>query len=246
MKHLLLSIFSLLLIGNILAQPSLSLYPEDLTFTLEADMDDLWAEPVAHSFVVNTSNQTIALRWEIEIIGTDCPTVWKYKVCDKNQCYNSNVTTNINYGGQPNVPVILAPGDSSIIDIHVNPSGIPGCCKARVTLSDVMDYDNPVDIMAPEYEFCVTAISGISSVQKLSPKVYPNPSADFITLTNDDAVKQLWVTNILGRRVKSFNTSVNGKYDISRLPSGIYLVSMVDANHKIIKTVRISKTDMRP
>ena len=48
------------------------------------------------------------------------------------------------------------------------------------------------------------------------------------------------------RKVKIFDTISNGKYDISDLPDGMYLVSMVDGSQKIVKTVRISKRSIRP
>lgn len=246
MKHILLSFFSLFFVTNLMAQPSLSIYPDDLSYSLEADLSDLWVEPIAHSFVINTSNQTIKLRWEIKIVGTNCPADWKYKVCDKNQCYNSNVTTNVNFGGQPNVPVILAPGDTSIIDIHVNPTGVAGCCSVEIYLSDVTDINNPVALESPDYDICVTPLTAVTQAEKSSIRIYPNPTTDFITLTKNSFVKQLWVTNILGRRVKTFAASINGRYDISELPDGIYLVSMVDANSKIIKTLRVSKRNNRP
>lgn len=246
MKHILPSLFSLLFALNLLAQPSLSIHPDVLDFTMQADLSDLWAEPIAHSYVVNTSNQTIKLRWEIKLVGPNCPAEWKYKVCDKNQCYSSNVTTNVNFGGQPNVPVVLAPGDTSIIDVHVNPTGVAGCCEVEISLSDVTDINNPVDIESPEYDICITALSAVTAAEKSRLRVYPNPTTDFITLTKNDFVKELWVTNILGRRVKTFTTSLNGKYDMSQLPDGIYLVSMVDASNKIVKTVRVSKRNIRP
>ena len=51
---------------------------------------------------------------------------------------------------------------------------------------------------------------------------------------------------MLGKRVRTFDTSFGNKYDIADLPEGIYLVSMVDANRKVVKTVRISKRGIRP
>ena len=78
------------------------------------------------------------------------------------------------------------------------------------------------------------------------PQSNPNPTANAISITRNPYVKQLYVSNILGKRVKIFNAYSNGKYDLSDLPDGIYLVSMVDSNRKVIKTVRVSKRNVRP
>ena len=233
---------------NLLAQPSLSIHPDPLEFNEQADLSDLWSEPIAHSYVINTSNQTIKLRWEISVVGADCPAEWKFKVCDKNQCYSSTVTSNVNLApnGNPNVPVILEPGDTSIIDVHINPTGVAGCCAVEISLSDVTDINNPVAIETGDYDICISPLSTVTSAEKSRLRVYPNPTSDFISLSKNSFVKQLWVTNILGKRVRTFSSSYNGKYDISELPDGIYMVSMVDANNRIVKTVRVSKRSIRP
>lgn len=249
MKHIILPVFSTLFFAmSAVAQPSLSIYPDPLSFTLQADLSDPFAEPIAHAYVINTSNQTIKLRWEISVVGANCPSAWKFKVCDDNQCYNSTVTTNVNLtpGSEPNVPVVLPPGDTSLMDVHINPIGTAGCCAVEIHLSDITDFNNPVAIEKAGYDICVSPLSAVTAAEKSRLRIYPNPTADYISLTKNDFVKQLWVTNILGRRIKSFTTSLNGKYDISELPDGIYLVSMIDAQYKIIKTVRVSKRNVRP
>jgi hypothetical protein len=59
-------------------------------------------------------------------------------------------------------------------------------------------------------------------------------------------VKKVVLFNLLGRQVRSFEHT-NGKlYDITDTPDGLYLVSMQDANGEIIKTVRMTKQDLRP
>ena len=252
MKQLLPFVFFLLFTYSLSAQLSVDVYPDDLNFSFEYDITDSdywneWTEPVAHAVVTNTSGQTINLRWEIEeLAGSECPDEWEYRVCDNNQCYPTFVTSNVMSNGQVNVPVPLEPGDTTLLDVHALPRLKTGCCQQRIHLSDVSDPNNEVYIMAADFTICVDALTSVSESQRNSLKIYPNPTANYIRVSNNNFVRQLWISNILGKRVRTFNTFSNGQYDVSDLPDGIYLVSMVDNFNKVIKTVRISKRNIRP
>jgi hypothetical protein len=89
-------------------------------------------------------------------------------------------------------------------------------------------------------------LSPLTEQEKSRLRIYPNPVTDYMTVTRNTFIRQLWVSNILGKRVKTFNTNANGKYDVSDLPDGIYLVSMVDGAKKVVRTVRMSKRSIRP
>ena len=72
-------------------------------------------------------------------------------------------------------------------------------------------------------------------------KLYPNPTTDFIQITNDDNVSKVAFYNIIGKRL---NTSVHyaGKsHDVSTLQKGIYLVRLFDEDDKVISVFRLNK-----
>ncbi len=71
--------------------------------------------------------------------------------------------------------------------------------------------------------------------------VYPNPASDYFALTDATNVNQIFVFNILGRKVRSFKIENHNKYNISELPRGRYLVQLVDSNNKIVTTQRLNK-----
>lgn len=72
--------------------------------------------------------------------------------------------------------------------------------------------------------------------------IYPNPATQFISIDNDDNVKQIAIFNLMGRKLLSFQNVVKDvRYDVSNLPSGMYLIRIVDQSNKIITTQRISK-----
>ena len=226
------------------AQITFEVGPEALEFNLQTDLSDEWSEVVAHAWVVNTSNETVNLRWERVTDGSECPANWKFKICDKNQCYTTTVLSNVVVGGQPNIPVVLAPGDTSILDVHVNPVGVAGCCTVAVKLSTV---ENPATVIeTPMYDVCISALSNTKDVSAASVRIFPNPATDFFVVSDNPYVKHITVTNLLGKRVCTFPFESGGSYDISHLPDGMYLVSMKDGKDNILKTQRLSKRSARP
>lgn len=77
-------------------------------------------------------------------------------------------------------------------------------------------------------------------------RIYPNPTTEYISVTDNSQVAYLYVYNIIGRRVKSFPVFGGGQYSLRDLPDGMYLIGMVDATGRILKTVRTSKSVPRP
>ena len=150
-----------------------------------------------------------------------------------------------NEGAQIDIPVELMPGDTSRLDLYYKPNGVKGCCSPYINLRD---FDNPGNVLATAlYDVCIDDVTtSVTEQEKASLKVYPNPTADYISISTNDFVEELWISNILGKRVRNFKTNVGNSYDLSMLPDGIYLVSMVDKDNKVMKTVRISKRAIRP
>lgn len=77
-------------------------------------------------------------------------------------------------------------------------------------------------------------------------RIYPNPTTEYISVTDNSSVDYLHIYNIIGRRVKSFPVYDGGQYSLRDLPDGMYLISMVDVDGRILKTVRTSKSVPRP
>ena len=81
----------------------------------------------------------------------------------------------------------------------------------------------------------------ISTFQYDNINVFPNPAIDFFSLTNDKNVEQIVVINMVGRKMRTFEATSGGKYQIGDLPNGMYLIQFRDSTNKIITTQRISK-----
>lgn len=72
--------------------------------------------------------------------------------------------------------------------------------------------------------------------------VFPNPATENIAVQdNADAIGNIIVFNLLGKKVKTFEASKGENYYIGDLPKGVYLVQLVGRNKQVAKTQKIEK-----
>ncbi|WP_347219928.1 T9SS type A sorting domain-containing protein [Chryseobacterium sp.] len=69
--------------------------------------------------------------------------------------------------------------------------------------------------------------------------VYPNPSADFITIASKEGLKKVTVSSVEGKTVLTAGNS--GNIDISKLPKGIYILQGELKNGNVISKKIIKK-----
>lgn len=241
MKQLLPFFLFIFIAFQSLAQ-DVTVSPNPYVENFSVDISNDFSEAVAHTTMKNNSNDSVYVRWDV-MPAMDCPDEWASLVCDKNQCYTDFITSN--QGGPVNKAVALAGGEEATFDFHLKPKGVKACCMPTIKISNYDD--NSIEYETVTFEVCIDDItSDVSEREKANLKVYPNPTPDYISVSNSSFVKELWVSNILGKRVRAFDTSASNNYDISNLPDGIYLVSMVGEDRRVLKTVRISKRAIRP
>lgn len=171
----------------------------------------------------NNSGSVMELRWER--VKNNMPSGWEALVCERN-CYSALLE---------NRTFTLAPGES-IPEFRVSfrPNGQEGIANAEIKVYDIKNPSNAVTI-----SFTASAISGSSSAS--GPSVYPNPAVDYIQIQDGADVRYIEVYNALGKKIIDFNASSSGRYDISDIARGMYMVRMLDRNRNIIRTQRISK-----
>jgi hypothetical protein len=73
------------------------------------------------------------------------------------------------------------------------------------------------------------------------PGIFPNPAMDYVSISNDASVEQMAIYNFAGRMVCSFPVSKGGQYNVSNLPTGMYLVQFLDGQERILHTQRMQK-----
>ena len=78
--------------------------------------------------------------------------------------------------------------------------------------------------------------------------IYPNPATHYFEIVGStSSLDQLIIRDLLGREhVRLNKESIGKRIDLSNLPDGIFLVSMVQINGKIKQTTRLIKRSERP
>jgi hypothetical protein len=91
--------------------------------------------------------------------------------------------------------------------------------------------------------FGIIAFTASAQTAKNSPQIsiFPNPATEFIKLSDDEAVKNIFVSNMLGRKMRSFDVIKGDRYEISDLPNGLYLIQIIGKNNKVLATQRLTK-----
>ena len=240
-QYLQLVIVSLFTI-SLQAQAILTIEPGVVSETFNVDLSNEFLDLEVHATVANTTSEELQLKWIRTVV--DKPDAWRSQVCDNNTCYTPQVSTNYDPDNGINEPVILPANSSFELIFHVLPNQVAGEGEFKVDFYLISDPDS----LLAEVTFDVDVIgtTSISEPSKQKIKAYPNPAQNYIELTNNSIVDQLVVYNVVGRKVKTFQAANGKKYDIGELPDGLYLVSLMNNEEGIIKTIRMSKRSLRP
>jgi hypothetical protein len=227
LKTILITTF---LLVAILLQGQSSFHASATYVTKQGQID----REVSPSIVLrNLTNKTIELSWEIK--KSNLSEGWEAIVCD-HQCYSSLVDKKT---------FKLGPNEV-LHDFKVSfrPNGKQGMGNIEIHLYDVSNEEDTEQSIT----FSAAAQGTNTSIHDFSketsaPKVYPNPAIEYIHIKDDyNRVALIEIYNVVGRKMANFSVNHAGaKYDVSKLPKGIYMAKMSDANGNIIRTQRISK-----
>lgn len=211
------------------AQISVSAHPE--SFSLSGQPTN--ADVNIHIDVVNNSPIEVRLLWSRSI--ESAPTEWLSWICDKNLCYlpTSNACS-------PSKPNILAPGEHMDFQIHVNPQTIEGATGYDVYFTDTED---PNLVLAEIHGDILINTTVSTNDQNANSKltVYPNPTSDYFQVSETVNLKGIELFNIVGSKVRTYDTTPQKQYYIGDLNNGIYLVRLVSSTNKVLKTIRLIK-----
>lgn len=224
-KYLLSTLLLLFFALSANAQVTLTLSPDMVT----TDVDPMQFETVAHSILTNTSDSTKTFRWyrTEEVISMG----WASAICDKNACYATTVDSTTS-----DFDLILGPGDSTNIDVHIRPGGIEGNAKIKVTIVEV---GNPENKIEGTYSFNQTSPTFDFVSENL--RLYPNPASAYFQISHSENITSVSVYSLVGRHLKKFHAFPGEKFYIGDLDRGMYLVRMVDKHNEVVKTLRLSK-----
>lgn len=89
---------------------------------------------------------------------------------------------------------------------------------------------------------CLALQAQQSGTHKPDLSVYPNPVIEQFTIQdNTDAVSDVAVFNLIGKKVKSFEHSKGAYHYVGDLPKGVYLVQLIDKNKRVMLTQKMDK-----
>ncbi len=245
MKQILLfSLFTLLAFGGFAQELSVEPNPANL-FEENADLENINLDIVNHAELNNLSGAEVGLRWRRTIVSA--PSEWEFPVCDNVQCYFAGVSVSP-------VEVVIAADGLSLFDVHCRPNGVAGCGTVVLDVAAWDDEDFATILYSATYEFKINnpgecqIINSLDELTISNVRVYPNPTSDLFQiaeLENIPEADEVAVYNIVGKKVKSFATT-GSTYSVGDLPDGMYMVSLIDYETGILKTVRMSKNSLRP
>ncbi len=243
MRLLLLSLYVLVLSLSASAQNLISVSTTSVEKKFIADLNDASASLELRTKITNISSQQLSLKWNRMVINQ--PFEWETQICDKNSCYLPTYNTNYDPSGGINIPVFLAPGASFDLILHIFPNRTAGTGVFDVDISTTGKPDNVISTVS--FSTVVESMAATSEVTNKSElKVFPNPATDYFELVNNRLVNKVVIYNLVGRKIRSYDASNGRRYNVNDLPSGIYLIGLLDDNNNVLKTLRLSKRNFRP
>ena len=243
MRRLLHLLYIPLLICTANAQNLVSVSSTSVEKKFIADLRDASLSLELRSKITNTSNHNISLKWNRTVINQ--PFEWETQICDKNSCYLPAFNTNYDPAAGILLPVTLAPGASFDLLLHIFPNRTAGTGVFDI---DISQTGKPEAILSTvSFSTVVESTSYTSEVtNKMDLKIFPNPAIDYFELVNNNLVNKVVLYNLIGRKVRTFDAANGRRYNISDIPSGIYLVGLLDDRNNVLKTLRLSKKTLRP
>jgi hypothetical protein len=226
-KNLLYILGFLLFTASATGQFSVSISPPSTLGSGPASSTDIGA----YAEVTNTSDDTLDMLWTRRVISMEHE--WTSWICDLNNCYLPEI------GECPESrPNILAPGSSMNFEVHVGPAGVEGEAELEIDLYSAADPQNILGTINVQFETSSTSVTDLNTSEL---RIYPNPTTSFFQLNHPADVAQVVVYNIIGNKMREFDARNISRFDISDLTQGIYIVRILNANHQVLRTVRLSK-----
>lgn len=245
MKHILLPLLSIFVFtAGLSAQSPIQIEPADYqgAFAVNLEQTPLLQDPTV--VITNTTDSTLFLRWEL--FNLDKPTSWESQVCDPNECYLPIVRSNIDHSLGIDAPIVLEPDSSARISIYIMPNETIGTGKFALDFSLASDPGTMIDMATFEVEITSSVVNTREVIRQQDIRVYPNPTTDYFELTNSEAVDRVVLFNLVGRQVGAFPAYPGRQYEIANLPSGTYMVALINEEVGTIRTMRLVKRSFRP
>lgn len=216
--------------------------PTTVEQSFSVDLSDDKLDLELYTTLKNDGTDTLYLKWERVI--NDSPVDWWTQVCDNNLCYDPPISTNYN-GQNINEPVILEPDSSFTLIFHVLPNQVGGIGSFDLNFSLIESPDEIIETV--NFIVNVGNKTSTSDFRKSDIKVFPNPVYDFFEISGgDNYIDEVVVYSLLGNQVATYEAYPGKRYDVSALSDGLYLLTLINHEKGVAKTLRLSKRLYRP
>ena len=243
---ILLSFFLLFSLGFVKAQ-DFDVTPNNITLDTLVDLTDEYVSGKMHSHLNNNTSSEVELRWEI--VSIDAPSEWRIQLCVNNEsggCFSWDILSNTADALPNPIPLTIAANDHSIFDVGLRPKSTAGCGTYEIKVTTMSDTTNVLATGVYTFKFnvdenCEALVSSTNNFDKSLVKIFPNPTNDYFTITDNPYVESIQIFNIVGKQMATTNFQNGDAINISNFPNGLYLVRMLDDDGDVLKTTRLTK-----
>lgn len=205
------------------------------------DVSDVTLETTFAVRLTNLSRDTVYIKWKKTVF--DQPEDWITQMSDDNGIYLPNIESNVGPMPGDEEPLVLLPQQSTKVSMHILPLGSEGDGWYEISFYHVDTPGFPFESI--DFNVMGGATASSYSVAKADISLYPNPATFYFEITPNNLVDEIELINVVGGKVRSYRYEHGQKYSISNLPSGLYLVRLINADKGVVKTVRLMKRMVR-
>ena len=250
MKHFLLLFLILLTTGVLWSQDqenaviSLSANSFDSSFVVDITNPDL--DLGISSVLTNNTDQEVDIYWNR--VQTEKPDSWETYICiDGVLCYSPVNDTNYDPDNGINEPLKLKAGETLDFALHLLPNQVEGDGTFEATLA----LGSKPDSVIAKINYNVNIrdqerTTGTFALTAAEIRIFPNPATEYFMLSEYSQLSRVDIYSMLGRRMRSYEIIDDRSLSLSGLPDGLYLISLVDRNGRIVRTSRLIKKAFRP
>lgn len=226
MKQLQLLLATLFLsIATLQAQQSFSLIPNPV---FGEDKDDFMNE--GQAMVKNLSTDTETFRWTRTIIRLDHDSICYVPVTDPYLHWFYAVSEKT---------FQLDPQQEGPLYVTLWDFEESGCC-AIVNMKLKKISGTPDSVEAFYYLRSCLPLA-VSSIEKASIEVFPNPAAQYFSLKNAEMVRYLTICDATGKMLRRIPANSDQRYEIADLPAGAYFLVLENKERAILQVLSMAK-----
>lgn len=199
--------------------------------------------------LTNSSDTVVNFYWKL-VKEDDFPRDWEISICDQITCWVNGQEVS-NCEALDESMNSFQPGEeNSFFKVGVKSAtdnGISSKGRHSATFYLTKECDNIEDesvLTQIHFTFEVTgSVSTFDIAEDSSHSIFPNPSQNLISVSNDEQIAGVTLYTITGHQLSSVAHNPGKQHDISTLERGMYLIELRDRQQKVLGVERMMKVD---